>query len=488
MKKQEQYIPYAYRQAFLESLPQDSAIHGTVPKAEWVYLPIAHRKALHPNSILVQGMRGAGKSFWCAALQNAGLRRIFGHAFDLTEDTAISVGFDENAFSTDHPTKDCLAGLMSNGVEARWIWLAVVFDKVAGAYAPKKFQNLKKDDWHGKIDWLRSNINEMNACWQHADAALRSGKQYHIVLFDALDRMADDWDATNRLMKGILQIGLETRVFSRIRLKIFARPDQLASPAIMNFTDASKLVSQSVSLEWQKRDLFGLLWQHLINGESFGPVFREHVEAVKPGLSWDSFGSIYFSPRELDVDSELQRNIFHSITGPWMGRNKKRGIPYAWLPNHLGDTYGAVSPRSFLHALRNAAENPSHSFESQYVLDFEDIKYGVQKASQLRASELKEDYPWISILLDSLEGTNVPCSFEEMQSKWEESSALKKIHKEKKRLPPIHLNEGASGVLQDLIELGIAAKVKDNRINIPDVYRVGYGMGRFGGVRGAKGL
>ena len=51
------------------------------------------------------------------------------------------------------------------------------------------------------------------------------------------------------------------------------------------------------------------------------------------------------------------------------------------------------------------------------------------------------------------------------------------------RLPPEHWAEGWEGILQDLIGLGIFETMRDGRINMPDLYRVGFGIGRRGGVR-----
>lgn len=38
----------------------------------------------------------------------------------------------------------------------------------------------------------------------------------------------------------------------------------------------------------------------------------------------------------------------------------------------------------------------------------------------------------------------------------------------------------------DLERLGIFEKMKDSRINMPDLYRVGFGLGRRGGVKPSK--
>ena len=169
-----------------------------------------------------------------------------------------------------------------------------------------------------------------------------------------------------------------------------------------------------------------------------------------------------------------------------MGRDKRRGFPYSWLPSHLGDARGEVSPRSFLAAVRHAAsDDPRHNQE--YLLHYESIKQGVQVASRIRVREFEEDYPWIKTLFDPLSGITVPCPFDDIRSVWQNKKVIDQLRKgiasATVRLPPIHIDDAEDGVLIDLLGLGIVEKLKDQRINLPDVYRVGYGLGRRGGVK-----
>jgi hypothetical protein len=54
------------------------------------------------------------------------------------------------------------------------------------------------------------------------------------------------------------------------------------------------------------------------------------------------------------------------------------------------------------------------------------------------------------------------------------------------KLPPQHLEQGEEGVLQDIAELGLVQFLRDGRIQMPDVYRIGFGLGRKGGVKPLK--
>ena len=171
-----------------------------------------------------------------------------------------------------------------------------------------------------------------------------------------------------------------------------------------------------------------------------------------------------------------------------MGRGPKRGFPYTWIPNHLGDTVGRVSPRSFLAALRAAADDTASRYpDCQYALHYDGIKHGVQRASSIRVAEIREDYPWMDRVLTPLEGVVVPCGFDEIEDRWRSSGVLDRLTEDvtqnEVKLPPSRIEEGPDGVRRDLESLGVFQRMRDGRVNIPDVFRVGYGLGRKGGVK-----
>ena len=51
------------------------------------------------------------------------------------------------------------------------------------------------------------------------------------------------------------------------------------------------------------------------------------------------------------------------------------------------------------------------------------------------------------------------------------------------KLPRQHLAEGPAGLLKDLESLNLIQRLSDGRIQMPDVYRVAFGLGRKGGVK-----
>jgi hypothetical protein len=134
-----------------------------------------------------------------------------------------------------------------------------------------------------------------------------------------------------------------------------------------------------------------------------------------------------------------------------------------------------------LAAIRDAA-NDSKNKESTYPLHYESIRHAVQKASSIRIDEIAEDYPWIRELCTVLRGMNVPTEFVLIEEIWHSTypNGPKDIKSE--RLPPQNFDQGWSGIEKELVRLGIFEEMRTGRINMPDLYRVGFGLGRKGGV------
>ena len=92
--------------------------------------------------------------------------------------------------------------------------------------------------------------------------------------------------------------------------------------------------------------------------------------------------------------------------------------------------------------------------------------------------------------LDPLTGITVPCEFGDIETRWREKKVLERltedVEQDAVKLPPLHIADGAGGIRQDLESLGVFLRLRDGRVNIPDVFGVGYGLGRKGGVRPAR--
>ncbi len=61
----------------MSALPEEQAqADAQAPELGRFYVPQSHTRALNPNNLLVEGIRGSGKSVWWAALQDERHREL----------------------------------------------------------------------------------------------------------------------------------------------------------------------------------------------------------------------------------------------------------------------------------------------------------------------------------------------------------------------------------------------------------------------------
>lgn len=464
------------------------------------YVPPSHAKALDPDACIVEGIRGAGKSFWWAALLSDVHRDFIEASFPeahINSSTIIHQGFGDASGSLDAPSKDVLAKLIGEFNSPRAIWRAVVAHKLS---FPVPYPQQAKDGagiWATRTAWVMENPESFDELLVAADVALRLSNKSALILFDALDRLAETWQAIRPLARGLLQVAQDMRATRNIRLKIFVRPDMLEDKAIVAFPDASKLLARRANLNWRKVDLYALFFQCVANALVGGDTFRELTSATLR-LEWKQAGDLWLIPKELCSDESLQETLFETLAGKAMSASPtglKRGKPYKWVVNHLQDGRDQVSPRSFCEALRQAAEQSMVDFEAfELPLHFKSIQIGVQAASKIRVNELvNEDYPWVESVMAPLRGAiTIPCFPSDISLIWDKVGVLNLLTEaisdssNTVKLPPQHLTDGFDGVLLDLQELGLIQRLSDGRIQMPDVYRIAFGLGRRGGVKPLK--
>lgn len=466
----------------------DQAEGRPVRAPAFTYVPPSHARSLDPEATLVEGIRGAGKSFWWAQLASDSHREFVQAAFPevrFGSKLKIARGFGMGLPTAEAPSADVLAQLVEN-YRPRSIWRAVL---AFHAGFNGEFGRLKR--WPERVQWVQSHPEEFDELLDRADQDFDTRGETLLVLFDALDRLAEDWKHINPLAKALLQVALDSRSTRRIRFKIFLRPDILQDKGITGFPDFSKLLAHKASLDWRRADLYALFFQCLANTTKGGSIFRSLVKEIS-GVTLSKKGTGWVLPPSLRSDESLQELIFIALTGKAMGSSTKRGKPYTWLVNHLQDGLSQVSPRSFFAALRTAAEETSDDFH--LTIDYRAIQTGVQRASQIRVQEITvEDYPWVQLVMEPLYGNlTVPCETREFEKIWKQQNTLACLEDKLKavkaavKLPPQNLELGANGILRDLELLGLVQRLIDQRVQMPDVYRIAFGLGRRGGVKPLK--
>ncbi|MEA3643402.1 MAG: hypothetical protein VBE63_26230 [Lamprobacter sp.] len=489
----------------LDELPETMAVSTAEPNPSELYVVLGHERALDPDSTLVVGDRGTGKSFWSAAL-NSPVSRALIHAqlprlhLDRVQ---TSWGFSVSTRNEDHPSRRVLQHLQGRFAPED-IWRAVVLRQLAGRYG----EELRADTWDDAVTFVAENPEQEERLLNRISSRLAAEGKRHLVVFDAIDRAGSDWKMIRELARGLLQLCLDLKGLPGIQAKVFLRPDLWEDRTIWQFPDSSKLHHGRVVLEWRRTDLYGLLWHWLCNHGDGAKHYRSWL-CSQHRLSFQTTEAhgeqVYPIPAKLRQDEDLQQAVLHDMATRYMGTNRRRGRTYTWLPNHLADAKGQVSPRSFLIAVRDAQRETRAEGHAE-VLHWEGIKRGVQSASSVRVQELREDYPWIGTLLKPLNGQTVPCRGEEIEQRWQEAGTVQAIERDRAEtlspkpsgqgdidderfyLPPHALAFASSQVpekalIQELQRIGVIRRIDDEKVDIPDLFRVAAAIGRRGGVR-----
>ncbi|RZF04450.1 hypothetical protein [Streptomyces sp. SCA2-2] len=473
-----------YRNLLVSALPPAQDADTVDPTLFNLFTPDSHRLALHVDTTVVRGGRGVGKTFWCRSLLDDQLRDVAAEEYRIERlrKLRVSPGYGSRLAPELYPGAGELASLVDGGVRAYDLWNAVLLVALG---QPELAGDL---DWSERIAWVQAHPGARDRTVARADREAQDQQITHLILFDALEHLHRDRALADRFVAGILQLALEMRLSTKnIRCKIFIRPDMFDG-ALLHFPDASKLTSNAASLQWTTANLYGLLFHYLGNHETIeSERFRSSTGP------WGQHAGRHLLPLTLLGDEKVQASVFSKLAGPYMGANYRKGITYTWLPNHLMDGVEQVSPRSFLNALNMAVDETRGKYASHpYAIHHEGMRRGVQEASQTRVNEIGEDMPWVPTVIKPLMGQQVPIEQRLVLDLWHASDLTSALRKEADRVksggnatevrtgpryPDDHLR-----LIDELIALGVMRRRKDGRIDLPDVYRIAFSIGRKGGV------
>lgn len=452
------------------------------PNIKEIYTPPSHADALDPDRALVVGSRGVGKSFWAAVLADQNTRLAAAAAYPKLnlQSFDVHLGFHEGSVSprSAAPARTALPKALEIAEDPAWIWRSVVLKALVPTEGPTRLTE--------RVKWLQDDPELYSELLDIAEQQLRSVGRRALVVFDALDVMATDWNVIRSLTVGLARVALELVSTPAIRIKMFMRRDQFNDMRRKTFADFSKLRTAAVELDWSFKDLYGALFSRLWQDETSKNAFRSLAQQHIHSYPNDTL------PYALRENEGSQERLFAAIAGEFMGVNAKRGRTYLWLPRHLADGHGETSLRSFLIALKEAAQSTSD--RSLLTVDRVSINQGVLKASATRREEIKEDHPWVEDVIPPLEGLVVPCLEGEMIDRWFHDSTAEKVlkrHDPERPAAPVQLaaiteaNEFYTpeyALLSALEELGVIERRNEGRLNVPDIFRVTAKIKRKGGL------
>jgi hypothetical protein len=471
------FAPIREAMAALNPAPRIEPNEHVAP--DRVFMPEGHRAVLDLSRQLVVGNRGMGKSFWTHALNDQGVREQVAKVYSQSalNSARVVIGFNgSDKTASVAPTPEAISRALQNGFAADDIWRAVIYRAMREVEGAPESQHLSDS-----LSKLGKEPHLFEEALSAADDRLLRSGQTVLIIFDALDRLADNWQSIRSLTSSLLKRALGLKSFRSFRSKIFMRPDQYADQSLFQFPDGSKLKSEHVDLSWQPYELFGLLLFEISRSPGGKATLEELADRI------GATAALRFSNQRNRPSQEEQKLLIDNFAGPYMGADARRGRVYTWVPLHLSDARNACSPRTFLTAWEKAALHQPAPLDK--AVDHLGLIEGVRQASSARLEELREDYRWIDIVLRTLSGEFVPMERQELLNIWQKSEVVRSIIREAlegKWLAPVelasHSSAGAESLLEAMKSIAVMEERANGKINVPDIFRVEAGIKRRGGV------
>lgn len=472
--------------AAMAALPADvsnDAIGAHAPKLEELYAPETHAAALDPSAPVVQGARGAGKSFWSGVLGDKELRKAAHTAYPRLGLPRVDVEFGYTGIEGPsgigrEKLDQCLP--MEAGIdEARFFFWATILralDKAAGMPVGSLTAYMQ----------IARDVEEREARLSRTDQALQKDGRILLVVYDALDTVATTWPRRRLLTQALLEVVWAMRAYRAVRMKLFVRPDQIEDDALQ-FVELPKLRTGAVRLTWSGTDLYGLLFARLALGEAHD-AFARLLSSI--GLQVGSRDQILARQWSLGQDDDDQRKLTGVLAGPYMGDGEygyKKGNTYDWPVAHLGDAFKEVTPRSFLGLMIAAAKHGV--VPSGRVITPSGIQHGLRAASKTRVDQLHQEFPWIKGVLAPLAGLLLPQKEAGVFAVWKKAGTLRAVIEDANKegyLPPVHPGQSGAAHERDLYtaleRIGVMMRRTDGRIDMPDLFRVAAKLLKKGGT------
>lgn len=463
------------RKSLLEGLaviPVDADTDDSVIRT---FLPgPQHERALDRRVLVVRGERGAGKTALFQLLHAAGRQGIpLSAIVPGAPDGRRIDGFAVQG--TAHPAADVVAQLAEGASpdDLRAFWLGhlagrLSAEKVAGQPLPPSFRTAYAAAPTAPSQWVPQARSSLSELYRWLDAVEEASRETCFVVYDHLDQIGTtDRAVREKVSAGLLGLWFSLSLrYSHILGKVLLRED-LFQATLTSFADATKLEARSVRIDWNAGRLLSLLVRRMVEHDGLRAWLNDvaHIDFSKKNklLGW-------MPP--LELDERAQRNFGTALVGPYMGAGPTKGFSHTWLINHLQDAHLQVTPRSLLVLVRGAAElalqrGPQAAYRRLLVPL--NLQQSLEKASRRRVGELIEDYP----VVGRLEGLRDATLFLTRREVVKALGSVKLID---------GFENDIDGAFDELIRIGVLAD-RGGRIDVPDVYRYGFGIKRKGGTR-----
>ncbi|MBK9263273.1 MAG: hypothetical protein IPM54_26155 [Polyangiaceae bacterium] len=470
----------------IASFPTDvstDAIGAQAPTLDELYAPETHAAALDPTAPIVMGARGTGKSFWAGVLGDDTLRATAAAAYPKHGLSKLDVQFGytgiEGPAGIGRDKLDQCIGENATGDDARAFFWATILRAIDLA-------NERKPPSLPLLLPRARDVDQREATIAGMDEALKKNDKTLLVVYDALDTMAMSWPRRRLLTQALLEVVWAMRAYRRVRVKLFLRPDQIEDDAL-HFVELPKLRTGAVRLAWTGTDLYGLLFARLALGGAPEP-FQHLLSSLR--FEHPTREQVLKRQWTLTHDSRHQQELMTALSGPYMADGAfgyKKGKTYDWPLKHLADAFNEVTPRSFLGLMIGAAQHGP--LPANKVLTPKGMQHGLRVASKTRVDQLHQEFPWIKGALRALSGLLLPADEAQVVAVWQRAGTLAAIMDDaraKEYLPPFHVAAGRTpderGLYIAMERIGVMFRRKDDRIDMPDLFRVAANLLKKGGT------
>lgn len=470
------------------------------------FLPLrAYGKLADSKNFLVTGGRGSGKTELFRILTSCGGMNYVLSEKDRKRYTRlkesefltgyIATGPESKSFPTSNVCDDFLKIEKPDNLTSFWGGLicSVILKRfeedheiseLANEYLGEETKHILAENSSEISRWWKS-IDSSKEKWEtfldKADSILEKKDIHVCIAYDELDRICDNYENLFGYIRGLLDFWYRHNSrFTNIKTKIFLRSD-LYNAKSLQFVDASKMGGYRLELSWDTSSLYRLLIKRMANTGI--PEMEQYLRNVPGLLKTEITGELGYLPNDSE---EAFRLLIDKMIGRYMGKNAKRGISYAWVPNHIQDANGEMAPRAFLKCFAFAAEemldhkDDIDALEGERILLPTRLQGAVEKVSIDRVQELtQEEYQWLQKLITQLKQKTMLMEKEEFLGYLNPDNWPAK---ERGRLP----GKTNTEILEALVTLGIVMKTADGRINIPEIYLYGFGLKRKGGIKRPK--
>lgn len=309
------------------------------------------------------------------------------------------------------------------------------------------------------------------------DQKLERENRFIFITYDEIDTFGGGkWEFVEAGTRSLVAFwAAYARRWKRIRAKIFLRTDLYDRHAKVGGADLAKLAANRVDLSWSDKDLYGMLLKRMRSSED---LLADYIGEIR-GIQWDSAGIL----GELPILHNWQdaQPLAKRLVGEYMGTNRKKGLVYRWLLDHVRDGLGRAFPRPFVRLIEVASHLQSQPRQQHraprwpHLLEPSSLRQALDSVSRHHVEQSRDEWKWLDAVSNRVRSQLVP---------WDrERDIIRLLEKpwgnNEDQTPPF---EGRD-LLDYLIEVGILRYRPDGRIDAPDLFLAGLGLSRKGGVR-----